>query len=240
MERAMKTGRMVVAAAMLVLAASGCVDLDYTGQTFPAPGADAPVAFFTADAPMPQNEYHAIGRITLTAPDGTNSDTLRDDLIDAAREHGADAVSVVEFKRVKTGMSAAPESSYQGPNATWNRDARNAGGAYIYSNTFGEINSLEKPPNPVYEIRIKALVLVTNARFSAVTSEYRRELQAVEKQLDSSEAATPEPENPGIALERVAPPAVEVNPTADPARKPAAPPVRIELRNEQQQQPVTL
>lgn len=216
-----------MAAALLL---TGCVDLNYVGQTFPPLPEDQAVTLFTAEQPPPEGEYRSIGRATLTAPDGTAREEIQDKLFESAREHGASAVRIVEFKRVYVGDRYTPGGA--GAELPRNRDMgdRNPDGSYIYTDSFGEPASLEKPPTPIYEVSVKALYLVTNARFETVMREYRKELNA-------AEAAAERPaENPEAALVNL--PAAEgtqISPD-QPEKEPEKKPVTIELRKE----PVTL
>ena len=235
----MRSFRMTLWAAGLAAAGlTGCVDIQYVGQTFPALPSDAEVAFFTPEIPVPEGEYHAVGRATVTAPGSTNSDTLREDLIEAARDRGADAVQVVEFKRVKVGERASVDSASQGPNSSWNQDARNAGGDYIYTNSFGQTTELEKPARAVYETTVKALFLVTNARFRKMTKELRHEERAVAEQTQKALNAPVTSDSLNAAVEQL--PSQASTPgggTASQGTPPKKQPsTQVQLRND----PVTL
>ena len=164
---------------------AGCVNVEYVGQTFPALPEETPVTIYSPEAPMPDHGYRAIGRITLTAPDGNSLGSVRDELSECAREHGAEAVSVVEFKRVEVGFWAVESASVSMPD--WSRDNRNAGGAFIYSNSFGErvaVNS--QPRQKIYELRVKALLLVTDARFNEMMEIYRKQREKLDEKLDKT------------------------------------------------------
>lgn len=239
MKKKMKWFRMAAWTVLLpAVWLTGCVDLEYVGQTFPELPEDTEVAFFTPEIPVPEGEYHAIGRATVTAPGSTSNETLRDDLIESARDHGADAVQVVDFKRVKVGeRSAVDGSTNPGPNAGWTQDARNAGGAYIYTNSFGETTELEKPKRAVYETTVKALFLVTNARFKTVTGDLKKEENAVARQVEKRLDAPVTADGLGAAIGQLPTPE---SPSADPAAAVTAPqkapPTQVQLRND----PVTL
>ncbi|MPN11822.1 hypothetical protein SDC9_159130 [bioreactor metagenome] len=156
----------------------------------------------------------------------------------AAVAHGADAVQVVDFKRVKVGeRSAVDGSTNPGPNAGWTQDARNAGGAYIYTNSFGETTELEKPKRAVYETTVKALFLVTNARFKTVTGDLKKEENAVARQVEKRLDAPVTADGLGAAIGQLPTPE---SPSADPAAAATAPqkapPTQVQLRND----PVTL
>lgn len=220
----------------LLLGAAGCVDVNYVGQTFPALPEDRSVTFFTQDMTVPRNEYRTIGRATLTAPGSTDSEELKEALIETARKHGADAVQVVEFKRVYVGDRLTPGGgNMQEPNASWTQEGRYPDGSYIYTDSFGEATRLEQPGTPVYDITVKALFLVTDARFAQVTAEVGKALSEAgiggEKNLS---AAAVDDQAVHQALERI-PAAAETVPNAvEPAEKEVPPrkPLEIQLRNE--------
>ena len=92
----------------LALWTAGCVDLNYVGQTFPPLPEDQAVALYTPEQLPPEGEYRSIGRATLTAPDGTERETILEKLVESAREHGADAVRIVEFQRIYQGDRYTP------------------------------------------------------------------------------------------------------------------------------------
>lgn len=219
-----------LAGGMLLSVLTGCIDLSYTGQSFP-PLEGEPVAFYSEKASRPDNEYRAIGRILLTAPDGTRSEKLQERLIEAAREHGANAVEVVEFKRVQVGLSAAPEVRQDNAIAQRAfRDNRNAAGERIYLDSFGERASLVSPPRKVYEIQIKALLLVTNVRYNEYTAKYKAQLEKIEKELQQSLKDPVNKAEMDKKLDEKAP--AELPPAQPPApKKPAERPLELNLRD---------
>lgn len=144
----------------------GCINVEYVGQCFPALPETEPVKVYSPTAPLTGGEYKVIGRVEIVAPDGTTRGDVYDELTELARQHGAEAVNILDFKRVRIGTVAS--DSGQIPRVGWNRDGRNAGGAYIYSNYFGEVSSLEGRRTNVTELRIRAVLLVSDKRFKEV------------------------------------------------------------------------
>jgi len=221
----MKTGKILRLLPLLLMMA-GCVDLNYVGQTFPPLPEGQAVALYTAEQPPPEGEYRSIGRATLTAPDGTEQEEILDKLTESAREHGADAVRIVEFKRVYLGDRYTPGGAVGELPRSRAMGDRTADGSYIYTDSFGAPAASDQPPTAVYEISVKALYLVTNARFAQVMREYRKELKAAEttarRPAGSMEAAL---ENLPVSDEtKVSPDQVRKEPVREP--------VTIELRKE--------
>ena len=84
---------------VLTLAIPGCVDIEYVGQTFPANPETHEIAFFPPDVPVPEGEYRAIGRATLTAPASTETAELQDDLILCEKGGGEIALRLQNLDR---------------------------------------------------------------------------------------------------------------------------------------------
>lgn len=162
--------------ALGILSMYGCMNVEYVGQSFPALAENVPVKIYSPTAALPENTYQVIGRVMITAPDGTTRDEVCDKLTALAREHGAEAVNILEFKRVRIGTVAAEPEQIQ--RVGWNRDGRNAGGAYIYSNYFGEVSSLEGKRTNVTELQIKAVLLVSDEKIKDIQKKYREKLKS--------------------------------------------------------------
>ena len=164
MKMIFKAGRFM-AAALVLLTVSGCINAEYVGQSFPVLPETDPVAFFTRNSPLPDRGYHPIGRVLLTAPPRVNSSDIIDKLGEIAREHGANAVEIVEYKAVRIGMSAPESDAAFAPNViSYDRDTA---GGYIWENSFGEPADLAEARS-FLEIRVKARLLVTNERYRAL------------------------------------------------------------------------
>ena len=219
-----------MAAALVLLTVSGCINVEYVGQSFPVLPETDPVAFFTRKSPLPESGYHPIGRVLLTAPPRVNQSDIIDKLGEIAREHGANAVEIVEYKAVRIGMSAPESDVAWAPNAISN-DQDNAGG-YIWENSFGEPADLAKARS-FLEIRIKARLLVTNERYQAL------EIRA--KQQKSSAAA--DVRTPAESAEKAADAAAKRRTIDQSAiKKPAAEenkPTKLDLTDDRNQ-PVVL
>ena len=168
--------------ALVLVLMYGCMNVEYVGQSFPALAENEPVKVCSPTSPLASDGYRVIGRVEIQAPDGTTQADVVEELTALARKHGADVVNILEIKRVKIGTVAAdPTVSRVG----WNRDGRNAGGAYIYSNYFGEVSTLEGRRTNVTELQIKAVLLVPEEKFRQIQSQRQKEQTEAGKEQNS-------------------------------------------------------
>ena len=187
---------------------------------------------------MPPDSYQAIGRLQLNAPGGESMEDIREELMSQARKYGADAVNVLEIKNITVGMSAPDTSSSRTPN--WRNDGRNAGGAYIYSNSFGEITTLESPSRPVYELQLKALLMVENERFKHIENEIKKAAADQQEKLPADTEENAEDSAVGKSPDSAGEKAVQfelVPQSSSSENRPAT--VSLEL-NDDRRQPVNL
>ena len=214
------TAEKLLAAAVLILTA-GCIDVDYVGQSFPALPAGSNVTIYTPESPLSDRSYRAIGRVSITAPEGTTRGEINEKLTVLAREHGADTVNIISVRRVVIGPGAPDTSMAAQP--TWNRDARNMGGNYIYSNNFGQSN-VNPPVSNITEWQIKALLMVTEEKFQAMKELYNKQRVKLDELSGGAAVAAPAA-SAGVALDQAAqsvdvPPAKPVEKTVKSAPKP--------------------
>ena len=211
-----------------LLAAAGCINIEYVGQSFPPLPESTPVLIFSPESPAPEKGYRIIGRAIVTAPDNKGAGVMRPELAKLAREHGADAVNIVAYNRIRLG-TAAPDSGRLQPN-NWNKDGRNAGGAYIYTNSFGEPAELSKPGKAIYEQQFKVQLLVTDERFAQIEKLYKEERAKLDR---LSAAPVPQASSAEQALDKSVK-SVEVSPAAlpQPEKAPAKRPVNMELSSD--------
>ena len=99
MLRADVNGKIIVLILLIILFVSACgsdVDVDYLGDSYP-PTSHVDVYFSEDDI---TEGYLVMGRATV---DGGDAAELKEELIEKARESGADGIIFEEFDRVKTG-----------------------------------------------------------------------------------------------------------------------------------------
>jgi len=87
-----------------LLFAAGCVNVDYVGQTFEPIPEGSPVEYFGSRADIQPGKYRIIGRGVVTTTRRLDHYDIREILIDEARKRGADAVVLVDQKRVMRGI----------------------------------------------------------------------------------------------------------------------------------------
>ena len=171
----------------------GCINVEYVGQSFPVLAENEPVKIYWPTVQPPEDTYRAIGRVFIEAPDGTTQGDIAEELITLARKHGAEAVNILEYKRIKIG--SAEVGSDRTLRVGWNRDNRNAGGSYIYSNYFGQTITMGNDYTSVTELQIKAVLLVTEKKFRDLESRNKPQKNAEfagstgKKSVQTAEAA---------------------------------------------------
>lgn len=160
--------RTVVALQVLfVMLVSGCISIDYVGQTYPEADSKEPLPFYTDAKEVPADTYKVIGRATATAPDGYSSEDIKQDLLSKARDCGADAVQVVDFKRVLVSRQKTPDSDFynDGPTGSWGKYGKRADGSSVQVNVAGREEPLRDKVYNKYELVARVLFLRLNSRF---------------------------------------------------------------------------
>ena len=216
-------GKSTLALGLLLM--YGCMSVDYVGQSFPALTEKDSVKLYWSTAQVPEDTYQVIGRVMIDAPDGTTQSDVADELIELARKHGAEAVNILEYKRINIGKVAAVAE--QPHRVGWNRDDRNSGGAYIYSNYFGKTTVLGGEYTKVTELKIKAVLLVSAEKVKAMQQLHKKEQK---KAVTAAKGKSFKAQTAGEALDKSVKP-LEVSPLkpfqAEP--KPERQPSRVEL-----------
>ncbi len=166
-----------ILAASIIL--SGCMQFDYVGQRLEPLPPEEIVAFYNSKEEVPPNIYKVLGRAVVTAPDGTNTQEVKDELMEKAREYGADAVEVVVLKRVKTGEVMIPQNEqYEGPVGSWSSTSNRPDGAPIYTDSFVDTVPLETHVLEKYEIRAKVLFLANKNKLKKSIEKYKADRQS--------------------------------------------------------------
>jgi predicted ThiF/HesA family dinucleotide-utilizing enzyme len=158
---------------------SGCMQFDYVGQKLkPLPPEDM-VAFYNSKEEVPPNIYRVLGRAVVTAPDGTSTQEVKEELIQKARDYGADAIEVVTFKRVKTGEVMIPQNEqYEGPVGSWSVTSNRPDGTPLYTDTFVDTVPLQTHVLEKYEIRAKVLFLANKNKIKKSIEKYKKDRQS--------------------------------------------------------------
>ncbi len=162
--------------ALVVLFLSSCISIDYVGQSLPPLPSDKSVAFYNSTTEVPANSYDVIGRAEVDAPDGTNSEEIKHKLINEARKHGADAIQVVSFERIKTGVYSRPvEREADGTVGGWMATATHADGSPIYNDSFSRNVPLQTTDVDTFAIKVKVLFLAKREKYQREIEQNREE-----------------------------------------------------------------
>ncbi|MFA6716435.1 MAG: hypothetical protein WC082_03385 [Victivallales bacterium] len=156
---------------------NGCTQFDYVGQKLTPLTDDQAVAFYNSSSEVPPNVYSIMGRAVVTAPDGSSTESVKEEIISKAREYGADAIEVVLFKRVKTGEVAVPDKHdpYGGVTGSWVTTSNRADGTPIYTDSFVDTVPLSVHTLEQYEIRAKVLFLAEKGRLKKSIEKYKKD-----------------------------------------------------------------
>lgn len=185
----MKLFRKIFAAAVLTVTA-GCVNIDYVGQKLAPLPEDQLVAFFSEKQSVPENEFALIGRAKVSAPDGTDILTIKEDLQDKAREIGADAVKIVSLNRVKVGTIQVSGSGSEPDAVAFGYTSRTVGGDQIYTDSFGRTSAQPSRVEDKYEVILQVQFLASRTKFDAAMQERTIErAAAIQAEVAAEEAA---------------------------------------------------
>jgi len=158
---------------------AGCVNIDYVGQEYPERNPDAEIMFYNSREDVPKDTYRIIGRANIDAPGDYNPAEIKKKILRKARDCGADAVEVVEFKRIKTGEQkvASNNSEYDGVVGTWANNGVRSDGSPIYVDSFDKTVPLKQAYRETFELKIKILFLISNERFQEFQKKASEERQ---------------------------------------------------------------
>ncbi|MDD5597548.1 MAG: hypothetical protein PHV82_06365 [Victivallaceae bacterium] len=167
----------LIAGAVFVFLGSGCTQFDYVGQKLAPLTADQTVAFYNSSDEVPPNVYSVLGRAVVTAPDGSSTEAVKEEIISKAREYGADAIEVVLFKRVKTGEVPVPDKQdpYGGVTGSWVTTSNRPDGTPIYTDSFVKTVPLNLHTLEQYEIRAKVLFLAEKGKLKKNIEKYKKD-----------------------------------------------------------------
>jgi hypothetical protein len=151
----------LVGAVLLFTLICGCINVDYTGQHYPATGSQSEIAFYNSSKEVPTGKYAIIGRAVATAPDSYKSQAIKESLLAKAQACGADAIQVVDFKRIFIGQQELPTASANanGPVGSWGSRGTRADGSKIAVNSSGKVVPLQSKVYDRYKLKARVLFL---------------------------------------------------------------------------------
>lgn len=214
-------GLKTLMAGMAALLISGCMSVDYVGQRYEP---TENIAWFNDKSEVPPDLYRMIGKISLTAPDGYNSDEIRQKLMKEARGVGADAVEIVDAERRATGQyftasGERPTMQATGMNAnnSWQPD-----GSRTSVNSFGQTETNGQESITQYEMIVRAYFLRLSSKFAK--EEVKTPAAPVKKKDEGIPLQLIEPEKPAAAPARKKDEGIPLQPIEP--EKPAAAPAK--------------
>ena len=198
---------LLTGAAALFLVA-GCINFEYVGREFEPTPVSEQVGYYVNREQLPPGEFRIMGRAEITAPDGTDGYDIQELLLEKARAYGADAVCLVQARKIPVGCYPREEEN-QGPQLPLDPANVDFPGApeplAEELQEFGQPQTLSSVVGTRYEVEVKALFLKKKAELERLTAEQDQELneilgepsepsrRSVPKEQTQSEAAA-EPE----------------------------------------------
>jgi len=149
----------------------GCkgIDVHYVGHSYPATTYSHNIEFYHNSKEVPSGKYVTIGRAVATAPDSYSSQAIKNKLIDEAQICGADAIQVVDFKRIFVDQQLVPEQSAHdnGPVGSWGDRGRRADGSRIAVDASGQVVPMNSRVYDSYKLKARVLFLRLKSKSQA-------------------------------------------------------------------------
>lgn len=135
-----------------------CVNIQYDGTSAePLPESEPVGLYFSADQ-IPVKTYDVLGEATATAGEAYSATEVETKLRSFAREHGANAVLIVDIKRTVAGK-ARPDQLKNQNGGAWTPDDSSGSSFRHFREDMLDYSKTEGPEKPVYDILIKAKLL---------------------------------------------------------------------------------
>ncbi len=178
-------------AAAVMLLLSGCVHVDYVGQTFdPIPEGKA-VTYFKNRGEIKPGKYRIIGRAIVTTTRRLDHYDIQEFLIDEARKRGADGVVLVERRRIRRGVYAGEtDASVKDTTPPSNSGNITADGRPLEV-SFDRSEPLKGEYHTRQELKLRVLFLKDKEALEQQLARRGRELDQLVKQPDPAGGAAP-------------------------------------------------
>ena len=175
----MKKFMLYLAAVICACAVTGCVNVEYIGQNFPALPDSRSVLIFTEDNEVPAGEFKVIGKLKMTVPPGVDMVIVREKIAEEARERGASAARIVSVEKILVNRyyGAArqeAESPMLTSRSTVGPMATNPDGSPVEVNSFGEVVEPNRTYRERYEHVVKVQLLMSNQDYNHAVELRRR------------------------------------------------------------------
>ncbi len=162
----------------------GCkgIDVNYIGHRYPATTNSYNIEFYNNSNEVPSGKYVTIGRAVATAPDKYSSESIKKKLIEEAETCGADAIQVVDFKRIFVSQQIIPERNAHdnGPVGSWGNRGHRADGSRIAVDASGQVVPMRSKVYDRYQLKARVLFLRLKSK-SPVQEPIMKKLNIPEK-----------------------------------------------------------
>ena len=177
---------------------SGCVQVDYFGQSFDPTPETSPVEYYTSRDDIPAGKYRIIGRGTIATEMRIDRYDIREALIDAARKHGADAVATVSVNKVNVGVYPSDDNFDGSPTHPGNPADLNPSSPRVADEFLDKSTELRGGKAARTETHVRALFLKDKAELERRFARRGKELDELVKQPEPKDAQslTEEPRKP--------------------------------------------
>ena len=163
---------------------SGCVQVDYFGQSFDPIPETSPVEYYTSKDDIPAGKYRIIGRGTIATELDVGKYDIREALIKAARKHGADAVAAVSVNLVQVGIYPRDEDFDGSPTHPSSAESFNPSSSHAADDVFGKPAELKGGRKARIETHVRALFLKDKAAIERMLARRGKALDELVKQPD--------------------------------------------------------
>ena len=167
---------------------SGCVQVDYFGQSFDPTPETSPVEYYTSRDAIPAGRYRIIGRGTIATEKRIDRYDIREALVEAARKHGADAVATVSVNQVRVGVYPKDENFDGSPTHPSRPDSINPSSSRSTAELMPKPAELRSSRTFRTETRVRALFLKDKAELERIFARRGKELDDLVKQPDPKDA----------------------------------------------------
>ncbi len=157
---------------LCLLALTGCIDIDYVGQTYEADPARQ-VLWYNSEMEVPPDTYKIVGRATASCGSDRTNDDVRYALLDEAARRGVDAIQVVKTQ-LKTVKSTSVNDSGFAQFGSNQRDSMRVG-VWTPYDSFGQPTSRNVRDVSVQRFEAQVLFLVKTKRYEEAMKKFEAE-----------------------------------------------------------------
>lgn len=163
----------IIAVTLGLMILTGCINVDYVGQTYTKENPTEPILWFNDAVSVPPDIYQVVGRATVEASADYDQEQVREAILAEAEKRGADAVQVVSAESVevrKNTVTDPGDASFGGRT----RPNRNIDQWEPYD-SFGKPSSRNVRSGSIMEFHAKVLFLVKKERYEQAMREFAEE-----------------------------------------------------------------